>query len=165
MITRRCLCIRKHAFFHLSPLKNLGKFQTKFSIRNHVGETYRHTKLGSHRSTGGANTKLWNFTVLRLVFSFLNATLLNFENLLPFLPYSNNPHQIWLECDESDLERNFIVSYANNQISRWRLPSSWISKNCCHFFLRPILTKVAGKLVSPIENAFVILKVHNYHNS
>ena len=40
------------------------------------------------------------------------ATILDFEKLLPFLYYSTNPHQIWCECCESNMEYNCDVKSA-----------------------------------------------------
>ena len=38
--------------------------------------------------------------------------ILNFEKLLPFLYYWINPHQIWWECCDSDMECNCYVKNA-----------------------------------------------------
>ena len=42
-------------------------------------------------------------------FKMVAAAILNFENLLPFVYYQINPHQIWGECWKSDIERNCYI--------------------------------------------------------
>ena len=48
----------------------------------------------------------------RVIFKMAAAAILNFENWLPFHYYWTNRHQIWLECWESDIERNCCIQNA-----------------------------------------------------
>ena len=53
-----------------------------------------------------------------------------------------------------------------NQNLRWRPPTSWLSKICCHFFtIGPILTKICGNVEKLTKNATVISKAQNYQSS
>ena len=47
-----------------------------------------------------------------IFFKMAAAAILNFENVLPFLNYRINLHQIWWECRESNMEPNCYVKNA-----------------------------------------------------
>jgi len=50
--------------------------------------------------------------------------------------------------------------------SRWRLPPSWIWKNCCHFFsIWPIVTKISGNIRTSIWNISMSSEMHICWNS
>ena len=66
----RWLSIGKHAFSTCRPRR------TNFSIRINVGETYKHSKFGQDRFTGGVATQWWNVTVLWLLFSLVSFRFL-----------------------------------------------------------------------------------------
>jgi len=47
--------------------------------------------------------------------------------------------------------------------SRWRLPSSWISKNCWNFFsIWPIDTKISGHIETSFWNISMMSEIHIY---
>ena len=64
----------------------------------------------------------------------VDAAILDFEDLLPFLYYLTDPHQTWWECHKCNPQRNPVVkNWFSCQNSIWRQTPSWISKNCFRF--------------------------------
>ena len=85
------------------------------------------------------------------VFFKMAAAILDFDKLLPFVYYWTNPHQVWWECCESDIERNCRVNNAHLPKLKISAAAILILENCCHrFTIRPILAKFDGNVANLI---------------
>ena len=62
------------------------------------------------------------------------ATILNFENRLPFLNYWTYPHQIWWEPDKFNLERNRYVKNTHSMKFFMAATAILISEKLLPFF-------------------------------
>ena len=108
--------------------------------------------------------KLCNGTIVtskNTVTIIQTAAMLDFEKHQSFPNLSTNSHHIWLGSRESHAER---VRYVDNrkiyQMSKWRLPPSWIYENRYPFFTnRPILNKFGGKTTNRMRNASITSKI------
>jgi len=132
---------------HMSPRGCLGQQMngkimkcTEHVQKPYLPVTYHRTGRSSSKfedySEEGCNTHIILNSHDALIIAIIEdyAAILDFEKQLPFLYYLTNHHQIWWKCCHYDLERMYEVTNLKYQSSTWRLPPSWISKNCCHIF-------------------------------
>ena len=87
-------------------------------------------------------------------FKMAAAAILNFENVLPFLHYWTNPHQILWEYGKFNLKRNRYVKNPYSIIFNVAAAAILKSESCCHFFtIKPMCTKFYGNVANMIWNA------------
>jgi len=129
------------------PGKTNKYFGTKLGRRDFIGKIYKLTKFGEDRLWDSASTWWWNITTLKR---------------------QDTPIKVTILIDNFQTKNSFLVLVVQREVyfTRWRLPPSWVFKNCRHFFsIYPIVTNISGNIGTSIWNMSMTSEKQGFENS